>query len=338
MADEKDAGSVGETETPTEPTLQELAQQEEEAQKAAAAEKEPEGAKDEAAETDQPEDQDTDDPKGIVKWFDEAHGHKEAVKHTDDASFFASVSELLKMVGRKSEAETLGQKVQEHFVDRPDDLLAFLNGPAPKPGVKQTGTAESEFDPSWVTTDDNGKVVPTPGAPSDAMQRWGVHQQKLQRFAANPDKYIQDAVAERLKEIEGLNQKTRQEIEHTQLMADVEAVCQRNRKTLYIEGDPEKGLTPQGEKALAFYEKYEDKIPDPVTRLELGCERALAGAPKPLPRKVPGKATHKPGVATQPPKQQDSLDRFEAHVKKYGEKASLAGLFQQIAEEEAATA
>jgi hypothetical protein len=335
MADEKDSAPT------REPTLQELAQQEEEAQKAEATAAEAKKAEESDAEgqrTDQSDDQDTDDPKGIVKWFDEAHGHKESLKHSDDASFFSSVSEALRMMGRKSEAETLGQKVQQHFVDRPDDLLAFLNGAAPKPGGKQTAAAESEFDPSWVTTDDNGKVIAAPGAPSDAMQRWGVHQQKLQRFAANPEKFVQEAVAEQLKKIEGLHQQTREEIERKQLLVDLDAVCERNRNTIYVEGDPEKGLTPQGEKALAFYEEFEDKIPDPVTRLELGCERALASAPKPSPRKVPGKATHKPGVATQPPKQQDSFDRFEAHVKKYGDKASLAGLFQQIAEEEAANA
>lgn len=333
MADEKDAAPASEPPTPKEaPTLQELAQQEEEAQKAAADKVQPDKADpDEAAAGDD----DSDDPKGFVKYFDEVHGHKEAVKHADDAAWLQSVSELYKKLGQKSDAETLGQKVQQHFVDRPDDLLAFLNGAAPKPGAKQTTTADSAFDPSWVTTDDSGKVVPTPGAPSDAMQRWGAHQQKLQRFAANPEKFVQEAVAEQLKQIEGLNQQTRRDIEGQQLVADVEAVCERNRKTLFVEGEPEKGLTPQGEKAVAFYEKYEEKIPDPVTRLELACEHALAGAPKALPRKVPGKATHKPGVATQPPKQQDSYDRFK---KAEEDNVSFAEIFKQIAEEEAATA
>lgn len=338
MADEKDAAPV------TEPSLQELAQQEQDAEKAAATEADTakteasEATEPDAGETDQSADQDTDDPKGIVKWFDEAHGHKQSEKHADDASFFASVSEALRMLGRKSDAEVLGQRVQQHFVDRPDDLLSFLNGAAPQTASKPPATADTEFDTSWVTTDDNGKVVATPGAPADTMQRWGAHQQKLKRFAANPDKYIREAVAELNEKTHQEIQQTRQQIEQKQLVADVEAVCQRNRKTLYVEGDPEKGLTPQGEKAVAFYEKYEDKIPDPVTRLELGCEHALAGAPRASPRKVPGKALHKPGVATQPAKQMTETERFDAHVKKYGPNASLAGLFQEISEEQAANA
>ena len=344
MAEQDTATSTEEPAAPAEaPTLVELQQAED--AKAAAAEDDKADDKDAAAEaaadgddagdgeSDDPGDQ-AEDPKGLVKWFDETFGHKESGKYSDDVSFFRSVSEALRMVGRKGDAERLGEQIQERFADNPDALLSFLNGAAPKAG-KAAPAAEEEFDNSWITTDDAGKVIAAPGAPADAMQRYTALQGRLQRFAANPEKFIQAAVEKRVSEIEQANQRSQQEAVYDKTMAAVTAWRDANPSFLYVEGDRANGLSPQGKQLMDHYAAHveeEGEPKNPVAFLKRQTALIRAGAPKPSKRNVPAKATRKPAVATQPAPQRGT-DQVQEHMEaQLAAGKSLADIFQAEAE------
>ena len=65
-----------------------------------------------------PEEQDEQDPKFLLKWFDETYGHKLQGKYKDDEAFLAAYDHLIRMSGKRDEDATSLEKERRCFGTR----------------------------------------------------------------------------------------------------------------------------------------------------------------------------------------------------------------------------
>ncbi|MHC4177852.1 MAG: hypothetical protein ACYSWU_10115 [Planctomycetota bacterium] len=329
------AAETNQQDSPAEPTLAELAEQSaraEEDQDDQAAADDEQTPEDEGDETTDQTDEDASgeeehDPKAIAKLFDETFGRQEAGKFSNDMEFLRGYDELLAMRGRKDEDASLGKQVRERLGQEPDELLALLsngNKASAKPAEDSL-----DFDQSWIQTDEKGKITPAPGAPPDTMDRHAAWTRDVQAFTKNPKAYIREQTAALVEKLEKRLDDTDQQIVQRQQESALDSWCEGHRKELYLDGDPDNGLTTHGKELSELAAEFIDPAKHDVTKaLDKLWGTVLKGAPKPSKRSIPGRAKRKPAVATRPSTATDE--------KQLEEQLAQKGLAAVLAEQAAA--
>jgi len=273
------------------------------------------------------------DALSVTKYYDETQGSRKAEVFKDDENFFRWVREMEASQGRRDEDAILGKQIRERLSGNPellDGILGGKNGQAAK-----ASDEEPEFDTAWVTTDAQGRVIPAPGAPPDAMRKHAAWQRKIQRFAANPEKFVEEAVAKRLEQFEARFQQTEEKLQRQQQEAALGQWLGANSQALYLEGDYRKGMTRPGKQTTELAQAIAERGGEvDMELLDKILKLAVASGPKPAPRKVPPKAVRTPGVAKQPPPSQDEESLFR-EAEKQGK--SFAEVFAEISARDATT-
>ena len=257
----------------------------------------------------------TDDPLMLAKWVDEVTGLKESKNYKNDHEWARGIGEAIKMVGRKNQQAQVGQKALSAFEGREDELLRVLDaakavGDSGTDGKGDDGLyAPIDFQYAWVTTDDKGNVVAAPGAPSDAMERYAKIQQRNRDIVADPVNFFRKAMADDLTRLEDGQTKTKEELRQQQKQAEIETLCLKHKALLWVDGEPESGLTPEGEKidAMVVDDDWRPDISGQYSRIKTAIDLAKAGKPVDRSRKPLKRALRKPDVATAA-KQTKSLD------------------------------
>lgn len=265
------------------------------------------------------------DPKGVLKYFDEVWGHKQAEKYKDDDAFLAAYDELIRHSGKRDEDALLGKKVRGRLAE--DQLTALLSDgtlPQATPAAKQG----QPFNPAWVTTDEKGQTVVAPGAPKDALERYQQMQQRMLAMADDPESFFEKAMEPRLKELREANETLRKEIQQEKEDLEIAAWLDQNANLVYVDGDQEKGWSSQGEKILAWARDpdHAAETPRVLTRLKYGAKFAAAENRRPPRPKLPRSAKRQADVAGPAPKPKDDIERFRAGVSLATVLAEEAGL------------
>ncbi len=260
---------------------------------------------------DKPPEEDADDPLMLAKWFDEVTDSKESENYKTDHEWARGMKEALSLIGKRGEDAKLGQKVLEAFGGRQDDLLKLLASGKPsdaKPSDDKDGLIE--WDDSWLTQDDKGKLVPTASAPADAMQRYSRLQTRYRELASNPRAFMQRMLEPELKKLQQAQTKTKEEMALNEQRAKVEGLCMENRALLYVDGDLDSGMTTEGTQVNERVrdENWMPKIDDWPTRVEMAIELAKGHKPVDRSRKPPRRALRKADVAATP-RQTQSLQK-----------------------------
>jgi hypothetical protein len=258
-------------------------------------------------------DDDADDPLMLAKWFDEVTGSKEAKNYTNDHEWARGMKEALGLVGKRSEDAQLGSKVLAKFRGREDELLALLDEKQPAKKADGDGNGAPEWNPAWLTVED-GKVVVTASAPADVWDRYQQVQTRLQQMAADPAKFFREAMAGDLKRIEAAQAKTTQQIDEDREDATVQGLCLKNRALLFVDGNPDSGMTVEGTKIneMVADEAWKPKITDWATRVETAIDIVKGHRPVDRSRKPPRKAMRKADVATATKQTKSAEERFKA--------------------------
>ena len=256
-----------------------------------------------------PEEQDEQDPKFLLKWFDETYGHKLQGKYKDDEAFLAAYDHLIRMSGKRDEDATLGKQVRDRLAE---DQLAKLLADG---NLSQAPTKdETPWNPAWITTDDKGQPVAAPGAPKDTLERYQAMQQRMYRMLSEPEKYFQEALDGRFKELEKQNSELRDEIAESKEQDELARCCHQHRHVLYVDGDAEKGWTSVGEKIRDWVDDEQNvaETPRMVARLNYALKIHTDKAGK-TRRKPPTRALRRPDVAAKAAEEKSVAERFAAN-------------------------
>jgi hypothetical protein len=162
------------------------------------------------------------------------------------------------------------------------------------------------------------------------MDRYAAWTRRVQEFSKNPDAYIEKRAAPLIQKLEKRIDELDQQIAQRQQESALEGWCQRNTKLLYLDGDPDKGLTEQGKK-ISRLAQHVQPGENMISALDEIAQVVLDGAPKPTKRTVPTRAKRTPTVASKPPTAASDDEHLEAELAK-------KGLAQVLAEQAAAAA
>lgn len=285
----------------------------------AAATTEPAKTADPPKTTDPPKD---DPPERVAEYFDRLTGHKTADKYTTDVDWAKGVGETLRVVGRRDADAELGRE----FRGREAEIRQLLKQ---QPGAATTSPLDDaikNFDLTWVTTDSEGRSVPTAGAPADVEDRYRRYQaalaQRMDKIARDPAAFL----APHLEKAEQRLQEQQQQQADQREQETVAAWLEENKDWLFVGGDTGGQLTAAGKKV-----QQKDAVmvdPTPVQRLEIAAEAVRKQQPSLRGKGSPGgKAAHQPAVAAAPPAE-EGLDELFARRGPDGEKLGLSKLLQ----------
>lgn len=257
-------------------------------------------------------------------------------KTRDDA--IAGLVQAAKTVGARDEYAQLGRAIYERYAERPDELRAIVAGqqpqqqqPAVDPSAVQLPKSYEEVEllKSQVRVNDEGEMVPAPGAPKDAVVRYQAYTREMARK-------LHDLTTMRPEEFRskylGIDPAAQAQQFQQQLAAIESRRAEqdwigRHATDLYVEGTPEKGMTPLGAKAAELYGRVAGA--NEVERMENALYFAKLEMPKAAPRKPSQAARHRPAVAPAPATPQSIRERIEkAPTRKDAQKAALAAMLE----------
>ena len=265
-------------------------------------------------ETTQSQDENCESPecqRALIEFIKNEFG-EDLSHYKNDLEAIRGLINARKMVGKRDAdarvAQLLRQKYGDEFIEQ---LIAGQIPPVVSQANQQAAQNrvnddEIEWDDSWlslVTRNENGELVPVPGAPKDIPEkilRFVRHRESLvNAFAKNPRKFIEEIVGDTiLKKVEHvIDSKLQQTVNVAAEQATIQEWAAANRTLLFKDGDPNGELTPLGEELVAkANELMADGISSPVRAImrawEMVASRAQAPK-KPLP--VPPTSMHAAG-------------------------------------------
>lgn len=269
---------------------------------------------------DEPDDQD------ILAYMKETHTGLDYGKYQTDEAFLKGAAEAMRLAGRREEDAQLGKQVRGALGDQPDQLEALLKGQLPAaadtgedPDNAKSANGRPEWDPTWITQSEDGKLVPAMGAPKDVEQKYQAYSTWMQRqmhaMVTDPNKFFGEAMS---KQVEAMEEKSRAaaqaEVTQHQQDLDIQSLAEKHRNLLHVDGDPEKGVSAEGKRVGELFAKWKKKIPDDLDRLDFAIREVQRDQPKPPPRRPRGKAIRQPGVASVEPEQKTVIELINENV------------------------
>ncbi len=302
-------------ESPTEPAAEEAPPDEQ-------------GGDDAGEASEEPREQD------ILAYMKDVDPGLDLAKYKNDEAFLKGAGEAMRALGRREEDAQLGKQVRGVLGDQPDQLQALLEGQVPTtPAIKEpeNGKPETrpEWNPAWVTQNKEGQLVPAMGAPKDIEEKYQRYtswkDQRVHELVTDPEKFFGAAMDKRDETIEEKSRAAAQaEVTQHQQSLDMQALAEKHRNLLHVDGDPEKGASAEGHRVADLYVKWEKKIPNDLDRLEFAINEVRHGQPKPPPRRPRGKAVRQAGVAPVEPETKTVLELVKSGVSADGSPMGLA--------------
>ncbi len=237
------------------------------------------------------------------------HGLRDFIKEQfgEDLSHYADDYELIKalvnakkMVGQRSDEASALRKLRERYGSEFVDQL--LNGtvqlPRDDPKRKTEDDGEVEFRDEWlmmVTRDENGNLVPVPGADKDIPEKilkFAKYREKLLNdFARNPKRFIQGLIADEVAKItakvvsDGIGQASK--------AVALQDFATQHKELLFQGGDPEAGMTEFGEELTALADQLiENGINDEYKALQFAFEALKGRIPQANKTKQPAASAY----------------------------------------------
>ncbi len=274
------------------------------------------------------------DDLSILGYMKETHSGLDYEKYQDDEAFLKGSFEAMQAMGRRDEDARLGKQLRGANL-QPDQLEALLKGqtpatPAPKePDNDKPSNGQPEWDPAWATVNDKGEVVPTMGAPKDVTAKyqayWSWREQRLTELAKNSERFSDKRLDERDKALEAkIRDASKAETARHQQNLDIQALAEKHRNLLHVDGDPAKGLSAEGHRVEELFAEYETDFTNDLARLRHAIKDVQHDQPKPPPRRPRGKAVRQAGVASVAPEQKTVLELIESGVSADGSPMGIA--------------
>ncbi len=258
----------------------------------------------------------------LTKQFDELFKSNQASKFKSDYDFLQSADHAIRKIGERDEMALLGKK----YADRQAEIDAFLAQPLQPPATPSPVPAPidpkdnvPEFDPTWkyqITQDENGQLVPAPGAPTDIVDRYNRYMdfknQRMDEFVQDPEKFIAKHIEGRTRELQEEQVKlTQAELAAERDKMAISAWADRNKNLLYVSGDVANGETQAAAQIAELYDDLGAKgMKSPLDRLELATQIVTAAQPKPPKIKQPHPASIRQPAVAPPPVEEKTAEQM----------------------------
>ena len=279
-------------------------------------------------ESPEPEETDT-DPQGFTKWYDQRYGRSYSGQFKTDQEFVDALFEKDKLVGQRNEdAQKLKQLRDRIGEERLESLL--VNEPAKPADSKPAPDANMprSVDEYLLLQDAAGRPDATPAT----RDKYNAAQKALLKRFIAPDAPQQDAesisaqiekvVAERM---EKYTQTADERQAEDRTKAAESHWIQENIAKLYVDGDPQRGLTPLGTRVDEIIRTDPDlrETKSKLAQWRLSLKMAIAERPAPKQPRTPSqKARRQAAVKTGTPKEK-TVDELFADGKSLAEVAQI---------------
>jgi len=253
-------------------------------------------------------------PDSFLDFVRERYGADLASKYPDDLTAVEGLVNAHRKLSERDEDAAYGREMRQYEQDFQQYLAWRQQQQAQAQPPSQPGTQEKpEFDPNWrymVTRDEQGNLVPVPGAPADVVQ-------KLQRAQEYIQTRIQDlifnqepvppehVIAQAQQAAQQVAMSTiQQQIAEQQAHSEMQQFATENREWLFVDGDPNKGPTAALRQLEGVWPQFAPGIqngqytPRQAIELAMNVVRGMQPAPQTVEPKP--QAKHKPGVAKPP--------------------------------------
>jgi len=246
--------------------------------------------------------------------------------YKNDVEAIKGLLNAKKLVGKRESDARVMQILRAQYGDDFIEQLLAGNPPEQVMSKKKSEPSPSddelEWDDSWlamVTRNENGELVPLPGAPKDIpdkILRFLRHREStVNAFAKNPRKFIESVVSDAIisKVDQLIDAKLNQTVSAAAEQAAVSEWAAANRALLFKEGDPNGELTPLAEEVIARADQLmADGITSPSRALMRAWESVSSRLEKPKsPLPPPPGSMHAPQKAGSKKKQtlEDLIDK-----------------------------
>jgi len=242
-------------------------------------------------------------------------------KYADDIAAIDGLANAYHMVGQRNADAELGRAIKAS--GRESDIVALLNGQQPAQPTQPESVPEQqptfeeyELWKTQIQQDDNGNLMPAPGAPLDVVQKYQAATKQIQKaafdLAHKPTQLLEPAIQQQSAVIQQqLQQTLAQQAMSQQQAMQVRNWAEQNRSFLFVDGDPQRGLTTQGRDFCRHFDQSGEPSFDGKVRYATAIMRG-SQPPSPPPTPKP-QATHKPAVGTPP--EPDPEKAYQENVK-----------------------
>lgn len=197
-------------------------------------------------------------------------------QYKDDYELLRGLLNAKKAVGRKDDDARVAKMLRDMYGD--EFVNALISGQIPigqaqqhmqqaqqaaKEQVKVEDEhplySEAEFDEKWltmVTRDEDGNLIPAPGAPKDIVDKIlnfaRTREGRINEFVKNPRRFIREAIGREIiaEAIAAVRSHLSEAIGQTADQLKFQEFAQKHKEMLFVGGDPTADLTEFGEEVL----------------------------------------------------------------------------------------